>query len=226
MEAFSEELLRIHLQEGAIRIYEKGLVQAGEGNMSIRVPHKDEMLITPTYNKYYNLKKKDIVHMKFDGTVLSKGTIPSSEYKLHAALYNARPKAQCVIHTHSPYATMMSVARKRIPILLEEQVIFLGGSVNISEFAVAHSKEFSLNAINAMETKNGTLMANHGVLACGRNIDDAIKASELIEKLAFIYLGAERLGEVHEIAGTSCMRFYEDFEEKFSTHSEQAGKCD
>ena len=70
MEAISEELLRIKLQEGAKRIFEKGLVQAGEGNMSIRIPNKDQMLITPTYNKYFNLKKKDLVQMKFDGMVL------------------------------------------------------------------------------------------------------------------------------------------------------------
>ena len=131
MEAISAELLRIHLQEGSKRIYEKGLVQAGEGNMSVRIPNKDEMLITPSYNKYYNLKKKSIVHMKFDGSVLTKGAKPSTEYKLHVSLYMARPKAQCIIHTHSPYATMMSIARKKIPILLEEQVIFLGGSINV-----------------------------------------------------------------------------------------------
>ena len=226
MEAISEELLRIKLQEGAKRIFEKGLVQAGEGNMSIRIPNKDQMLITPTYNKYFNLKKKDLVQMKFDGMVLSKDTEPSSEFKLHIEVYKARPKVQCVIHTHSPYATMMSVARKRIPILLEEQVIFLGGSVNVSEFAIAHSDEFSINAIKGLETKNGTLMANHGVLACGRNVEDTIKATELIEKLAFIYVGAEGLGKVNEIAGTSCMRFHEDFEEKFSTHSQEVGKCD
>jgi len=141
-------------------------------------------------------------------------------------LYQTRPKVMAVIHTHSPYATMMSVARKRIPILLEEQVIFLGGSVNVSEFAVAHSKEFSTYAIKGLETKNGTLMANHGVLVCGRTMNHAVKMAELIEKLAFIYVGAEGLGIVNDIAGTSCLRFHEDFEDMFATHSEETGKCD
>lgn len=226
MEAISDELLRMKLQEGAKLIYEKALVQAGEGNMSVRLPSREEILITPTYNKYYNLKKKDLVHMKFDGTVINRSSKPSSEFLLHLDLYKARPAANCVIHTHSPHATMMSVARKRIPILLEEQVIFLGGSVDISEFAVAHSTEFSINAINGMGTKNGVLMANHGTLVCGRTIEDAIKMAELVEKLAFIYTGAEQLGQVYDIKETSCSRFFPDFEEKFSTHPEKVGKCE
>ncbi|MHA1274684.1 MAG: class II aldolase/adducin family protein [Promethearchaeota archaeon] len=226
MEALSEELLRTKLQEGAIKIFEKGLVQAGEGNISVRIPNKDELLITPTYNKYYNLKKKDLVHIKFDGTILKKGQKPSTEYLLHIALYKARPKVNCVIHTHSPYATVMSVARKPIPIILEEQVTFLGGSINISEFNVAHSEKFNINAVKAMDSKNGVLLANHGTLACGKSIEDAIKVSELIEKLAFIYIGAERLGKVYEISESSCSRFYKEFEKNFSTHTELNGKCD
>ncbi|MHA1148134.1 MAG: class II aldolase/adducin family protein [Promethearchaeota archaeon] len=226
MEAISDELLRIKLQEGAKLLYDKGLVQAGEGNMSVRMPGREEMLITPTYNKYYNLKKKDLIHMKFDGIIIKGINKPSSEYRLHADLYKERSHANCVIHTHSPYATMISVARKGIPILLEEQVIFLGGSVGISEFAVAHSEEFSINAIKSMGTKNGVLMANHGTLVCGRTIDDAIKMSELVEKLAFIYTGAEQTGQVYIIKKTSCSRFFKNFEEQFSTHPEKIGICD
>ncbi len=78
MEALSLELLRTKLVEGAKLIYEKGLVQAGEGNLSLRIPNLEEILITPTYNKYYNLRKKEIVQMNFDGTILSKGNEPSS----------------------------------------------------------------------------------------------------------------------------------------------------
>ena len=226
MEIFNESLLKMDVINGSNKIYKKGLVHAGEGNMSVRVPWKDEIFITPTFNQYEGLRESDIVHLKFDGTVLSGEKNPSSEYRLHLDLYQARPKVMAVIHTHSPYATMMSVARKRFPILLEEQVIFLGGSVNVSEFAVAHSKEFSAYAINGLETKNGTLMANHGVLVCGRTMNHAVKMAELVEKLAFIYVGAEGLGVVNDIAGTSCLRFHEDFEDMFATHSEETGKCD
>ncbi|MBD3256177.1 MAG: class II aldolase/adducin family protein [Candidatus Lokiarchaeota archaeon] len=220
-----EDQLRSALHKCAKRIYEKGLVQAGEGNMSVRIPNKKELIVTPTYNKYYNLKTEDLSHITFDGLII-KGKKPSSEFKLHVEVYKSRPRAKCVIHTHSSYATMMSVARIPIPILLEEQVIFLGGSVNVSDFAVAHSDEFSKNAIKALFTKNGTLMANHGVLVCGRNTEDAIKMAELVEKLAFIYTGAKNYDNIYDVAPTSCSRFYEDFEKTFATHSEEKGICE
>jgi len=226
MDLMNEQLLRAEVVKGSITIFKKGLVQAGEGNVSIRIPGKDEMFITPSFNRYENLRKGDIVHMKFDGELLKKGRKPSSEYKLHVAVYQARSKVSAVIHTHSPHATMMSAARKKIPVIIEEQVIFLGGFVNISEFAPAHTEDFSKNALKALGTRNGTLMANHGVLVCGRTMDHAIKMAELVEKLAWIYHGATILGGAIAISEKSCPMFIEEFEEQFSTHSEVISECE
>ncbi|MEJ2250466.1 MAG: class II aldolase/adducin family protein, partial [Candidatus Lokiarchaeota archaeon] len=104
----SDEILKLKndVVKAAKQIYEKGLVEAGEGNISSRIPEKNELLITPTFNKYYNLKESDIVHIRFDGTLIGEGE-PSTEYKLHVAVYKSRPRANYVIHTHSPYATML-----------------------------------------------------------------------------------------------------------------------
>jgi len=225
MELYNEPHLRTEVVNGSQKIYQSALVQAGEGNVSVRVPGKDELFITPTFNQYYNLRNEDIVHMKFDGQVIGEGRKPSSEYKLHVEVYKARPKATAVIHTHSPYATMMSAARKRIPVLIEEQVIFLGGYVEISEFASAHTDEFSDSAIKALGTRNGTLMANHGVLVCGRNMDHAVKMAELVEKLAWIHYGATLMGGTNIISERSCPMFIDVFEERFATHEETTYVC-
>ena len=226
MEEINEQLFRAEIVNGSKEIYTKQLVQAGEGNISIRVPGNEEMFITPTFNKYYNLRKKDVVHMKFDGTVLNEGKKPSSEYRLHVAVYQARPLVNAVIHTHSPHATMLSVARKKIPVLLEEQTIFLGGFVNLSEFSPAHTEDFSKNVIEALGTRNGTLMANHGVLVCGRTMQHAIKMAELVEKLAWIHYGAHQMGGATSIAESSCTMFLEEFEKSFATHSESVSECE
>jgi len=226
MSLIDEERLRLEVVDGAKKIFQKGLVQAGEGNVSFRIPNKDELLITPTFNTYEDLEKPDIVHMKFNGRVLKEGKLPSTEYKLHVAVYQLRPKVMSVIHTHSPYATMMSAARKKIPVLIEEQVIFLGGYIDVSEFASAHTEEFSENAIKALGTRNGTLMANHGVLVCGRTMKHAVKMAELVEKLAWIHYGATLMGGTVTISETSCPMFIEDFESKFSTHREFSSKCE
>lgn len=226
MKDFSEKQLRSEVVRGAKLIFEKGLVQAGEGNISVRVPEKNEILITPTFNKYYDLTEDDIVHMKFNGAVLSQSRKPSSEYRLHVAVYEARPKVNAVIHTHSPYATMMSAARIKIPVLIEEQVIFLGGYVDISEFASAHTEEFSKNVVEALGTRNGTLMANHGDLLCGREMDHAVKMAELVEKLAWIHYGATMMGGTVTISERSCPMFIDEFEEKFATHTQDLSKCE
>ena len=226
MSNVNEDQLKMDVINGSKRIFKKGLVQAGEGNVSIRIPGKDEMYITPTFNLYEDLNKKDLVHMKFDGTLLNGGRKPSSEYRLHVDLYKARPDVKSVIHTHSPYATMMSAARIKIPVLIEEQVIFLGGFVDIYEFASAHTEVFSKNAIKALGTRNGTLMANHGTLVCGRNMDHAVKMAELVEKLAWIHYGATQMGGTHVISEKSCPMFIDEFESRFATHTENYSKCD
>ncbi|TXT55082.1 MAG: L-fuculose phosphate aldolase [Promethearchaeota archaeon] len=219
--------LKNDIVKAAKEIYNKDLVEAGEGNISARIPEKEELLITPTFNKYYDLTPEEVVQIKFDGTLLSETRKPSTEYRLHVDIYKARPRAQFVIHSHSPFATMLSVARiHKLPVLLEEQVIFLGGTVNVSEFARAHTHDFGKKAIEAMGTKNGVILANHGTLACGRNVEHAIKMIELIEKLSRIYYGATQMGGAYEIAEESCSRFLDNFDKEFATHTQVEGKCD
>lgn len=209
--------LRMELVNGAKAIFSKGLVDVGEGNVSVRIPKKQELLITPTFNLYETMKKEDVVHLKFDGAQLSKGKCASSEYRLHVAIYKARPKAQCVIHTHSPYATMLSVARIKIPILLEEMVVFLGGEVNVSEFGRAHTDEMGEKPLRALSTTNAVLLANHGVLVCGRTVEHAIKMAELVEKMAKIFWGSSQIGEPVNIS-KEASRFKKIFDLNFATY--------
>lgn len=209
--------LKTDVVNAAKWIYRKGLVDIGEGNVSTRIPYKNELLITPTYNDYENLIEKDIVHLRFDGKQLNKNKSPSTEFRLHVSIYKARPKAHAVIHTHSPYATMLSVIKKEIPILMEEMVILLGGDIKISNFELAHTEKIGINAINAMGKTNAILLANHGVLVCGRSIDLSLKAAELVEKMAMIYWGSLQIGKPSEIPNEAFIKFNEDFDSKFST---------
>lgn len=218
MEADKEDQLRIEVVNGAKAIFTKGLVEAGEGNVSIRIPKKDELFITPSFNQYTSLVKDEIVRMKFDGTPLSSGKLPSTEYRLHVAIYEARPKANCVIHTHSPFATMLSVVQKKIPVIMEEQIVFIGGSVDIAEFGKAHTEEIGEKALEVMGMKNGVLLANHGVLVCARSMGHVVKLAELIEKLARIYWGALQIGEPILISEEDCQRFKKHFDSLFATY--------
>ena len=218
MDTRLESRARDDVLKGAKAIFSRGLVESGEGNVSARVPGKDEMFITPAFNDYGTLSKDDVVHIDFLGNKLSGGRNPSSEYRLHAAVYRARPGAMCVIHTHSTHAAMLSVTRSVIPVILEEMIIFLGGQVNVSKYAQANTDELGVNAVKAMGRSNGILMANHGVLVCGRSMEHAVKMAELVEKMANVYAGALRIGKPKTIPKKSFPKFLEHFESEFATH--------
>jgi L-fuculose-phosphate aldolase len=213
-----EDELRIEVVDGAKAIFTKGLVETGEGNVSVRNGKLEELFITPSFNQYKALTKDEIVHLDFEGTPLSAGKLPSTEVKMHTAIYKSRPKVKSVIHTHSKYATMLSIVRKSIPIIMEEMFIFLGGSIDISEFGEAHTEEIGQVALNALSTKNAALLANHGVIVCGKSIDHAVKFAELVEKLAEIYWGTLQIGEPKIIPKERLERFQKLYESLFANY--------
>ena len=107
------DILRQEIVDKSLEAFREGLFSGTSGNMSCRVA-PDEMLITPTSVRYDMLRAQDIVRMKLDGTVLEGGLQPSSEWRMHAAVYKAYGETNAVFHTHSPYATAFAVVRKRI----------------------------------------------------------------------------------------------------------------
>ena len=197
-------------------LFNKGILENNEGNISLRIPKKYELLITPTGNNYQTCSADQVVHMKFDGTAISTGKLPSTEAKLHIAIYKSRPKAKCIIHTHSTYASMLSILRKEIPIIMEEQVVYLGGTINVSSYGEAHTDEISESALIALSYKNGALLANHGVVVCGKSLQNAVKNAELVEKLAKVYWGALQVGNPYILEKESLEKFQNMFKRLFS----------
>ncbi len=212
--------LRLDLMKASKAIITKKLVEIGEGNISARILGKNEFLITPSYNNYENMDPNDAVKIQFDGTILyvPEGRKPSNEWRLHAAIYKARPKANYVIHTHSPYATMMAVMRKNIPVILEEMASFLGGEIQVAAMGRANTFDVAEKAVIALGKNNGALIANHGPVICARTIDKAIKYAELMEKMALLYYGASLLNAVNIIAPEEVVFFRKYFDEEHSTY--------
>jgi len=223
MEINKLEQLRAQVVEGAKKVYEKGLCENNEGNVSVRVG-KDQLLITPSGNQYDTLTAEQIVHMDFEGNPLSKGKLPSTEVKLHVAIYKSRPKVQCVIHTHSTYASMLSIVRKKIPIIMEEQIIYLGGSIDLAPYGEAHTDEIGNAALEALGTKNGALLSNHGAIVCGKSVTNAVKNAEFVEKLAKVYWGALQIGEPIILEGMDFKRFYSMYEALFANYPKKMRK--
>jgi len=136
---------------------------------------------------------------------------------MHIAIYKSRPKVKSIIHTHSTYASMLSILRRSIPVIMEEQIIYLGGSIDISPYGEAHTDDISESALTALSFKNGALLANHGVIVCGKSIQNTIKNAELVEKLAKVYWGALQIGDPYILDKEPLDKFKMMFKRLFSS---------
>jgi len=170
------------------------------GNISCRVPGEDYIAITPTGMSYDTLVPEDIVILDLRGNTISGTRKPSIEVPLHLAIYNARQDVKAIVHTHSAYATAMAVARKEIPGAVEDLVQIVGGKVRVNEYALPGTKQLGINTVKAMEGRQAVLLANHGMLGAGRDLKEAFRVCQVVEKSAQIILLAQAVGGVVELS--------------------------
>lgn len=190
---------RQQLLEMSRRAYRQALFAGTSGNLSIYDRETGLMLITPSSIPYETMEKEDLVLMKLDGEVVEGTNRPSSEWRMHAVVYQRREEVSAILHTHSPYATSFAVNRQEIPVILIEMVPFLGGSVPVAEFALPGTESVGEEAVKALEGRTACLMANHGVLAVGATLEQAHIRSVYVEDAAKIYSLAISNGETYEV---------------------------
>lgn len=183
----------------SLQAFRAGLFAGTSGNMSLYLPERGLMLITPTSVRYETMRAEQIVIMQLDGTCV-KNDNPSSEWRLHAEVYKAHPEITALFHTHSPYATGFAVCRKPIPATLIEAYFFLGGEVPCAKYATPGTPEVGIYAAEALtEGKGGCLLENHGVVAVGTTLAQAYLRAEYIEDAAKIYTFAKQIGTPVEL---------------------------
>lgn len=178
----------------AQKAFKGGLMAGTSGNMSVFSRESGLMAITPSSIDYSIMKEEDIVIMDLDGNVVEGRLKPSSEWRMHAEIYRHIDHINAVVHTHSPYATSFAVLHKEIPVILIEMLPFLKGSLEVSPYAEQGSAQVGLNAVPILKRKNACLMANHGVISVGEDIDKAYLSSVYAEDVAKIYHMALSVG--------------------------------
>ena len=166
--------------------YAEKLFAGTSGNLSVYDRQKKLMVITPTSVAYETITPEDMVVTDLEGNVLEGKYRPSSEWRMHAAVYAAKPEVSAVIHTHSPYATAFAVNNRPIPTILIEMVPFLGGDVPLAKFAVPGTAAVGDEAVKVLKERTGCLLANHGVLAVGDTLERAHIRAVYIEDAAKI----------------------------------------
>jgi L-fuculose-phosphate aldolase len=186
--------------EKGIEMLSTNLTVGTWGNISCRVPGEDCIAITPTGMSYNTLVPEDIVVLDLRGNIINGKRKPSIEVPLHLAIYNAREDVKAIVHTHSAYATAMAVARKEIPGAVEDLVQIVGGNVRVNEYALPGTEQLGINTVKAMEGRHAVLLANHGMLGSGRDLEEAFKVCQVVEKSAQITLLAQAVGGVVELS--------------------------
>ena len=163
----------------------RGLNCGTAGNLSVRVT--DGLLITPSGVKPTQLTPAAIVAMALDGTLAEPRQRPSSEWRFHRDIYVARADAGSVVHVHSPYATALACQRREIPGFHYMIAKAGGSSIRCSTYATFGTQALSDAALLALEERRACLLANHGMIALGGDLERAVDLTVEVETLAQQY---------------------------------------
>lgn len=170
----SRELLRL------------GMVAGTSGNVSAR--EGDLIHITPSAMPYEDMTAEDLVTLSGAGEVVEGRHEPSSERRVHIAVYEARPEVAAIVHTHSVHATAWSYLGEPLETHTEEIEEYAGGAVRTAPHAPAGGDAIARHAVEALKGRRAALMARHGVLAVGATPAEALVTSQVVERQAQVAL--------------------------------------
>ncbi len=175
---------------------DSGLNQGTSGNIS--AAYNGKMLITPSGVAYEEMEPEQIASMSLvhDIDHYEGPCKPSSEWHFHRAILKSNPAFGAVVHTHSNYATVLSIGRQAIPACHYMIAAFGGNSVRCADYATFGTTELSDNILEAFQDRSACLMANHGMVVAGANLDKAMWAAVELEALSRQYYQARMLGNM------------------------------
>ena len=188
------------LLDAARRLHARGLLAAGDGNLSVRL-EDGRIAMTPRGVPKAQVRIEDLAFLSLDGTVLSGS--PSSERAMHLALYEAVPEARCVIHAHPPTAIAWTLARPDLAELPSDslpEVILAAGRIPIAPMALPGTEAMGTNLLPFLPTHRLMILARHGGLAWGESVREATSGMERLEQVAEILWKAELLGGAMPLA--------------------------
>lgn len=182
-----ESELRQMLVDFGNKMVACGLVQGTWGNLSVRLDEK-YMLTTPSGLDYTRLHAEDMVKVEISSMKYEGDLKPTSEKSLHAAVYQHRPEIGAVIHTHAKYCCIFAAANQDMPIEDREAQKVFGTSVKLAGYGIPGSRKLAKNTAAALGDNFGCVMANHGMLACGSNLETAFANCQMLEQCAETYI--------------------------------------
>lgn len=172
------------------RLAAAGLVERTGGNVSVRAGER--IAITPTGAELATLTAADVTVIDLAGEVVDGDLAPTSELGLHLAVYEAHG-AGAVVHSHAPVATALSCVLDELP-CVHYEMLMLGGPIRVAPYETFATPALAAAAVTALEGRTAALLANHGTIAFGADLESALRATELLEWCATIYWRAAQIG--------------------------------
>ena len=171
------------------RVESKGFVAATDGNISARLP-KGNILATPTSLNKGFVTIDDLVELTIDGEQVSGKRKSSTEIKMHLSIYKQRPDINAVVHCHP-------------------EVIVQFGEIPLADYATPSTSELGESLQPFIQNHNAVLLANHGVVTCGKDLWEAYFAMEKVEQTAHMLFVAESLGGAYQLTKKEVSRLHE-----------------
>jgi L-fuculose-phosphate aldolase len=210
--AVADETLRESVVGGCRELARRGLTYGKSGNISVR-RNERSFFVSPTGMAYESLAPDDIPLVDWEGRWFGRRR-PSSEWRFHRDILKARGEIAAIVHTHSPKAASLACTGRGIPAFHYMVAVAGGADIRCAPYHTFGSQELSDGAVEALQGRLACLLANHGVIALGRDLEGALDLAGEVEDLAAKYCAALMLGDV---------RILDDFEmarviDKFRTY--------
>lgn len=180
-------------------LYDRGYVISNDGNISVRIS-ENEIIITPSGVGKGRMTPDMMVHVNLDGEILHGDRYPSSEVKMHLAVYKNRPDIGAVVHAHPPLATSFAICRKPLDKKYSPEIVLGIGDVPVADFALPSTEAVPESVVPFVKDHKALLLANHGALSFASELWQAFDIMEGIENAAKITLTVEKIGGAVEIS--------------------------
>ena len=201
------DMLKGQLVEVAKLAYNKGIVNAYEGNLSLR--NGDRVYITPSGVSKGLLDEDMVVVTDLSGNILEGKLKPSSEIRLHLFSYRRRPDIGGVVHAHAPYTTAYAVANRPIETKAYPEMIMFFDKIPLADYGTPGTDEIFQGVEKYIENYDAILLANHGIMTVGKSVADAFFKLEAAESIARVLALAKILGGEKDLPASKLQELYD-----------------
>jgi L-fuculose-phosphate aldolase len=199
---------RLQIVDAGKRLHDRFFVASNDGNISARLS-ENEILITPTSVNKGDVAPDQILKIDTRGNVITGDRKPSSETKMHLAVYRARPDVRAIVHAHPPAATGFAACHIRLDqdVILPE-VVFGLGKVGFAEYGAPTTEEIPNAVVKEIPGCDAVLLSNHGALTVGSDVMQAYYRMEVLEMYARVCLVTRILGEPKPLSASEVSQLY------------------